>query len=72
MKIFLEITIALTIVDNPGLVSIILEASCAADLAPETAIPTSALASAGASLTPSPKIELVAGIANNLICDGVT
>ena len=64
--------IALTIVDNPGLVSTIFEASCAADLAPETAIPTSALASAGASLTPSPKIRVCQETASNTMRDDTT
>ena len=53
-KIFLAITIPEMMVDKPSWVRIISAAARAASVAPATAIPTSALFNAGASLVPSP------------------
>mmetsp|Transcript_10544 Transcript_10544/g.29791 ORF Transcript_10544/g.29791 Transcript_10544/m.29791 type:complete len:221 (-) Transcript_10544:1841-2503(-) len=56
LNIFLDLLIAVMMVERPGALRTISDALLAASVAPATAIPTLALFKAGASLTPSPVI----------------
>ena len=56
VKILRLVTMAVAMVDKPGSVSTMSADARAASVAPDTAMPTSARLSAGASFTPSPVI----------------